>query len=122
MARTQSSTFYGDLGFDELENVFSPVDSEPMHTPILMETSPRLAQDKANETWPHEPLRERLIHLFFQHVYPMCPVVDELQFNQLYLKSSYTNFFRHFPVGLFQAMMFAAVQVRPDSRLHFGLH
>ncbi|CAO2652697.1 Nn.00g021080.m01.CDS01 [Neocucurbitaria sp. VM-36] len=119
MSQTQLSSFYEDLGFDELENVFSLANAGPeQNSPLMenlsysnsLEAIPSPTQDKADNTWPHEPLRDRLVHLFFRHVYPMCPVVDEPDFNQLYLASSYATFFRRFPAGLFQAMMFAAVQ------------
>ena len=130
MSQTQLSSFYEDLGFDELEGVFSLANTGPeQNSPLIekqsysnsLEAIPRPTQDKANNTWPHEPLRDRLIHLFFRHVYPMCPVVDEPHFNQLYLTSSYTTFFGRFSAGLFQAMMFAAVQVSADLTLYIGL-
>ena len=65
---------------------------------------------------PGHKLQSELIRLYFKNVHPLCPVIDEQAFYQLYHKGS-----RH-PIQpiVFQAMLFAAFPVRQP--LISGLH
>ncbi|KAH7113332.1 hypothetical protein B0J11DRAFT_541912 [Dendryphion nanum] len=85
----------------------SPVTDHP-------ETSDTFAADLRS---PEMMLRDKLVDLYFQHVHPLCPVVDEYSFRQLYRPSRHDELFTHFSNALLQAMMFAAIQYMDDSQL-----
>ena len=61
---------------------------------------------------PPRGLRNRLVRLYFRHVHPLCPIVDEFAFAE-----SYSNTNDGEELGdninllLFQSMMFAAAAV-----------
>ena len=61
---------------------------------------------------PPRGLRNRLVRLYFRHVHPLCPIVDEFAFAESY---SNTNdgeeLGENINLLLFQSMMFAAAAV-----------
>jgi hypothetical protein len=141
MALTISSAFYEDLGFPEFrgiisEDVLNPGTPKSAHvnrqgslSQTVHDLDPNPRSDSASLTnncaardsdlWnlradvvQSKVLRDRLVQLYFQHVSPLCPVIDNEDFYSLY--STYRGdqaFFRRFSSGVFAAMMFAAIQV-----------
>ena len=68
---------------------------------------------------PPKALRDELVVLYFRHVHPLCPIVDEFEFSRLYYDSvDDAEPIKRADLPLFQAMMFAAFMVRqPDVNL-----
>ena len=61
---------------------------------------------------PEVVWRDKLVNLYFQHVQPLCPVVNEVSFRDLYLSCRHDDLLCSFSAALLHAMMFAAIQVR----------
>lgn len=120
MYQTQSLAFHEDLGLDEVEDIIA-ADGFLSKSPHSIVGSPSWGSLKrtpsplggmATDLMPSQYLRERLISLFFQHVFPLCPVIDENYFKQLYSSApDLETFFQYFSSALFKAMLFTAVQV-----------
>ncbi|EOD43909.1 putative fumarylacetoacetate hydrolase family protein [Neofusicoccum parvum UCRNP2] len=53
-------------------------------------------------------LRAELVRLYFSNVHPICPIIDEHRFWELYSSVSDDVFSARFPSILFQSMLFAA--------------
>ncbi|KAL1615262.1 hypothetical protein SLS56_011886 [Neofusicoccum ribis] len=53
-------------------------------------------------------LRAELVRLYFSNVHPICPIIDEHRFWELYSSVSEDAFSARFPSILFQSMLFAA--------------
>lgn len=58
-------------------------------------------------------LRDELVVLYFDHVHPLCPVIDEQNFWWHFIALSEDEFFELFPAIMFNAMLFAAFGVSP---------
>ena len=66
---------------------------------------------------PLRKIRDDLVKLYFIHVHPVCPVVDEYVFASAY-KAAKTEeeLLRYIELPLLQAMMFTALAVRSWRR------
>jgi hypothetical protein len=74
--------------------------------------SPRhLCVDKAYQL-PEKSLRDELVKLYFVHFHPFCPVIDEVEFMEIYndVKDD-EQLQRRIPLPLFHAMMNVAFGV-----------
>jgi hypothetical protein len=83
---------------------------------ICLDISSALATPMRNHSsYPVlEPqLREELVGLYFDHVHPLCPVIDEQNFWWHFIALSKDEFFEMFPAIMFNAMLFAAFGVSP---------
>jgi hypothetical protein len=61
---------------------------------------------------PDKPLRDELVRLYFVHFHPFCPVVNEIDFMDLYDNADDDEQLRKkIDLTLFQAMMFVAFGV-----------
>lgn len=75
---------------------------------------PKISTEELDAAYklPPRGLRNRLVRLYFRHVHPLCPIVDEFAFAE-----SYSNTNDGEELGdninllLFQSMMFAAAAV-----------
>ena len=47
-------------------------------------TNPGVATIEQKPELPEKPFRDQLIHLYFVHVHPLCPVFDEHEFCEVY--------------------------------------
>ena len=57
-------------------------------------------------------IRDELVELYFRHVHPLCPMVDEYLFMDFYSRCSVAEeVFEKFHVMLFRAMMFMGFTV-----------
>jgi hypothetical protein len=70
---------------------------------------------------PPKELRDDLIVIYFKHVHPLCPVVDEVDFAQRCASRTDDEWAEHPQLLLLQAMLFAAfsvihVSLDPGSR------
>jgi len=64
-------------------------------------------------TLPPKSLRDELVVVYFRHIHPLCPVVDEFEFTERYYASANEQQpIQHTDLPLFQAMLFAASLVR----------
>ena len=61
---------------------------------------------------PEKNLRDELVKLYFTHFHPLCPVVDEVEFMEIYndFKDD-EEFKKRFPLILFQTMINVAFGV-----------
>ncbi len=61
---------------------------------------------------PEKKLRDELVKLYFIHFHPHCPVVDEVEFMEIYNEfKDDEGFKKRFPLTLFQTMMNVAFGV-----------
>ena len=61
---------------------------------------------------PEKKLRDELVKLYFTHFHPLCPVVDEVEFMEIYRDTEDDEQLKQrFPLPLFQAMMNVAFGV-----------
>ena len=100
--RTSNSAFDRDPPDDQLAKRSRSDAVAPVYIP-----------EELARALPPRPLRDELVALYFRHIHPLCPVVDEYEFTELY----YSNLNEKEPIKradlpLFQAMMFAASLVR----------
>lgn len=87
-------------GYDSYESSNSPVNQNI----VAIEEEPDL---------PEKPFRDQLVHLYFVHVHPITPVIDEHEFCQAYNASKDGLSVLQHAVTLleFQAMLFAGALV-----------
>ena len=73
--------------------------------------SRHISVDKAYQL-PEKNLRDELVKLYFTHFHPFCPVVDEVEFMEIYndVKDD-EQLQRRIPLPLFHAMMNVAFGV-----------
>lgn len=71
---------------------------------------------------PEKPFRDQLVHLYFVHVHPITPVIDEHEFCEAYDASEDGLAVLQHAVTLleFQAMLFAGALVSSRSSLSYG--
>lgn len=131
MLNRQTIAFHDELGLDELEGVISYHGSpkslstlaEALESPLTVRSSGPsnvpytvMSDHGSRDTLLPGPLRDNLIQLYFRHVHPLCPVVDPHHFDQLYRSSKIPATQNQSSNALFQAMVFAAIQVGvPDE-------
>jgi hypothetical protein len=61
---------------------------------------------------PEKHLRDELVKLYFTHFHPLCPVIDEVEFMEMYNDIENDNELKkRIPLTLFQAMMHVAFGV-----------
>lgn len=100
--------------------VDQPVDSPSQHSVQASEGmhsvgDETMALSQALETMSKQ-LRDALVRLYFYHVHPLCPVVDEFEFCNAYFASCTDDeLFQHIDIALFQAMIFVAFTVCTDT-------
>lgn len=80
-------------------------------SPNAVPSARMFTQDEPCEVLP-TPLRDYLTKIYFLHVHPLCPIVDEFDWYEYYdnLKDE-DELKMHDNLILFQAMMFAALAV-----------
>lgn len=132
MLDPQTLAFHDDLGLDELEGVIlnhgTPKSLSTLADTIDSPSSVRssgpskmqytiLSDHCSRETLLPSPFRDNLVQLYFHHVHPLCPVVDQHHFDQLYRSTKISAFLQQFSTALYQAMMFAAIQVGVPFKL-----
>jgi len=67
-------------------------------------------------------LRDELILLYFRHIHPLCPFIDEYRFSEDYYSAdSDEELLEKIDVCLFQAMMFTAFTVSILRRMECQL-
>jgi hypothetical protein len=85
---------------------------------IYLDISSALATPMRNHSsYPvlESQLREELVALYFDHVHPLCPVIDEQNFWWHFIALSEDEFSEMFPAIMFNAMLFAAFGVSPGQ-------
>ncbi|KAH9204675.1 hypothetical protein DL95DRAFT_398304 [Leptodontidium sp. 2 PMI_412] len=53
-------------------------------------------------------IRDELVRTYFKYVHPLCPILDEHRFYQIYFEMGEEEFTSQFPPIMFNAMLFAA--------------
>ena len=87
------------------ETAFGDYDSSVNH-------SRHLSVDEACQP-PEKNLRDELVKLYFIHFHPFCPVVDEVEFMEIYRDiEDDEQLKKRVSMPLFQAMMNVAFSVR----------
>ena len=83
-------------------------DDSPVHI------SRHLSIDEACQP-PEKSLRDELVKLYFIHFHPFCPIIDEVEFMEIYrdIEDDEEQFKQRVSVPLFQAMMNVAFGVSP---------
>lgn len=84
---------------------------------ICLDTSSPLATCMRNHSsYPvlDSQLRDELVGLYFDHVHPLCPAIDEQNFWWHFISLSEDEFFELFPAIMFNAMLLAAFGVCPE--------
>lgn len=99
-----------DSAYDEfLPNLYTN-QRGPSEPPILTDVPPALIQE-LGRILPRA-LRDEVVVLYFRHVHPLCPIVDEFEFARIYRECEREeDLFSRFDVMLFLAMMFVAFAV-----------
>lgn len=68
---------------------------------------------KEASTLPDRELREELVLVYFCHVHPLCPFIDEYSFCEVYyMAETDEDLLAHIDIGLFQSRVFVAFTVR----------
>lgn len=96
--RSISETEYVQPARDQLdvEPILSTIPESTASTPLQLSKT----------------LQDELTVLYFRHVHPLCPVVDEYHFMGLYSQSSSVDaLYESFNPMLYQAMLFMAFSV-----------
>lgn len=108
------------LSFQNLLPVSNSTEDQPIPSVDEALDSPDMWSIDADEYKAHldacmTPIRyisNELVTLYFQHVHPFCPVVDEFNFMNLYKTfREEDGVLRYVELILFQAMMFTAFAV-----------
>lgn len=75
-----------------------------------------LARSLSETRIPSQPLRDKLVCLYFKHIHPLCPVFDEVEFFASYtFESNGMSFLKAISLLEFQAIMFAGSLVHIES-------
>ncbi|KAL2430662.1 hypothetical protein ABEF95_012376 [Exophiala dermatitidis] len=91
----------------------------PSEPPILTDVPPALIQE-LGRILPRA-LRDEVVVLYFRHVHPLCPIVDEFEFARIYRECEREeDLFSRFDVMLFLAMMFVAFAHVGNSALEMS--
>jgi hypothetical protein len=110
--RTYTSAFGydDDHAYRPYESAFNPEDNVSYYPRQYMSM-----EDACSI--PPKPLRDELVRLYFVHFHPFCPVVNELEFMDIYDSIEDDELFkRSVDLTLFQAMMFVAIGVSRTPR------
>jgi hypothetical protein len=119
--RTYTSAFGhdDDHAYRPYESAFAPEDNVSYYPRQYMSM-----EDACSI--PPKPLRDELVRLYFVHFHPFCPVVNELDFMDIYDSIEDDELFKKsVDLTLFQAMMFVAIGVSsgsPRSSTKSGSH
>jgi hypothetical protein len=116
------------LTCDSLSQALQPHDVKALEEPWLDlaawhwdlwdEINHDLARGLSDDRLPSKSLRDELVCLYFQHVHPVCPIFDEVEFHSTYyLNNDDMSFLQCISLLEFQAMMFVASLVREVLRL-----
>jgi hypothetical protein len=100
--RTYSSAVE-DEGQNNVQRLLTGVAQSPVSERISVEEASLL---------PPKMLRDELVLLYFRHIHPLCPFIDEYKFSEIYYTAeSDEELLQNVDLCLFQAMMFAAFTV-----------
>ncbi|OAP60411.1 hypothetical protein AYL99_05413 [Fonsecaea erecta] len=85
--------------------------------PRILTVVPQTLIGDLRRLLPQE-LRDKVVVLYFRHVHPLCPVVDEFEFSKIYKEcDDERQLFLKFDVLLFMAMIFVAFAHVENSEL-----
>ncbi|KAF2093873.1 hypothetical protein NA57DRAFT_80874 [Rhizodiscina lignyota] len=114
---TALSVFQG-VNAEDIEFITAPSGKQtrPFIEPLTFAPEPE-AVESAKDL-PEKSLRDELVAIYFRHVHPLLPVIDEYEFVRIYKScSNEDELSQQFDIMLFQAMMFMAFAYMAEDQL-----